>query len=102
MDVLRDRIKETVRVVEPRARIILYGSRARGDSRPDSDWDLLILLDGAVDLAREKKVWHQLYHLELELGEALCPVVLSRQDWGSQLYQAMPFHQNVDREGIVL
>ena len=25
--------------------LLLYGSRARGDNRPDSDWDLLILLD---------------------------------------------------------
>lgn len=28
---------------EPRA-VLLFGSRARGDNRPDSDWDLLILL----------------------------------------------------------
>lgn len=25
--------------------LLLYGSRARGDNRPDSDWDLLLLLD---------------------------------------------------------
>jgi predicted nucleotidyltransferase len=25
--------------------LLLYGSRVRGDNRPDSDWDLLILLD---------------------------------------------------------
>lgn len=33
-----------VRAVDP-ARIILFGSRARGDSRPDSDYDLLVVLD---------------------------------------------------------
>jgi predicted nucleotidyltransferase len=25
-------------------RIILFGSRARGDARPDSDWDFLIIM----------------------------------------------------------
>lgn len=99
---IRGRIKKVVHVVEPSAQIILYGSRARGDAQPDSDWDLLILLDGVVDLARERSVWHRLYPLELDLEEVLCPVVLSRQDWSSELYRAMPFHRNVDRDGIVL
>ena len=99
---LRDRIKEAIRRLEPNAEIILYGSRARGDAGPDSDWDLLVLLDGAVDAARERAVWHRLYTLELDLEEILCPVVFSREDWESSLYRAMPFHRNVDREGMVL
>ena len=27
-------------------RILLFGSRARGEARPDSDWDLYVLVDG--------------------------------------------------------
>jgi predicted nucleotidyltransferase len=37
------RVKEIVHQYDPRADIILYGSRARGDATPDSDWDHLIL-----------------------------------------------------------
>lgn len=43
-----------VRVVDP-VRIILFGSRARGDQRPDSDYDLLVILD-RVDDRRESKI----------------------------------------------
>ena len=34
-------IRDTIRASEPAAQIILYGSRARGDAREDSDWDVL-------------------------------------------------------------
>lgn len=37
-----------VRAVDP-YRIILFGSRARGDERPDSDYDLLVVLDRVDD-----------------------------------------------------
>lgn len=64
--ILLHRIRDTIHGIEPAARIILYGSRARGDARPDSDWDLLILLNGAVDHHRAATVRHRLYDLELE------------------------------------
>ena len=37
-----------VRVVNP-AKIVLFGSRARGDAREDSDYDLLVIVDAAKD-----------------------------------------------------
>ena len=37
------KIKSTVLQIDQGADIILYGSRARGDYRFDSDWDFLIL-----------------------------------------------------------
>lgn len=38
-------IKRRVLEKEPSAKIYLYGSRAGGDAREDSDWDLPILVD---------------------------------------------------------
>ena len=41
-EIARDIINATVGAVEPE-RIVLFGSRARGDSGPDSDLDLLVV-----------------------------------------------------------
>jgi uncharacterized protein len=38
-------IKRTVKELSPGAELILYGSEARGESGPDSDIDVLILVD---------------------------------------------------------
>lgn len=59
------RIKESVNEIEPQSEIILFGSKARGDYRDDSDWDLLILIPSQVDLAVEQKFRHKLFELSV-------------------------------------
>lgn len=50
-----NRIKQVAARVLPKgSTVYLYGSRARGDFKPDSDWDLLILLDKKE---RDSKDW---------------------------------------------
>lgn len=99
---MSDRIRSAIREVEPTARVILYGSRARGDAMPDSDWDILVLVDGPVDAQREEAITRRLFDLELETDTVLSTIVHSKKDWASRLFQAMPFHENVTREGVTL
>ena len=94
------RIRETVHAIEPNAQIILYGSRARGDAEPDSDWDLLVLLDGAATYGRIDDVRHHLYALEVDTNTIVNSIVRSREEWDSPRYGAMSFHENVQREGM--
>jgi predicted nucleotidyltransferase len=101
-EMLLKRVKQAVHEVEPEAEIILYGSRARDEAESESDWDFLILVDGHVNDARIDAIRHQLYEIEWECGEILCSVVRTRQEWDSSRYQAMPFHQNVERDGKLL
>ena len=102
MRAIPDRIRSAVHEVEPTAQVILYGSRARGDAMLDSDWDILVLLDGPVDSPREEAITRRLFDLQLECDAVLSVIVHSKEDWSSRLFQAMPFHQNVTREGVTL
>ena len=78
---IRRLIREYVNVVDSKAEVILYGSRARGDERADSDWDILILTDYPVDLATEEKFRDKLYDLELEIDEPLSVFIYSKNEW---------------------
>ena len=49
-EIIEDEVKKTGLKLQ---KIILFGSRARGDYTTDSDWDLLIILE--KDFTREKK-----------------------------------------------
>jgi predicted nucleotidyltransferase len=92
-------IRNYINAIDPGADVILYGSRARGDERPDSDWDILILTNNAADIVTERKFRNKLYDLELETGEALSVFVYSKNDWQTR-QRITPFYHNVSREGI--
>ncbi|MCX6251540.1 MAG: nucleotidyltransferase domain-containing protein [Bacteroidetes bacterium] len=94
-------IKKQVQKIDPLADIILYGSRARGDARPDSDWDILILVNTTADIETEKVFRHKLFDVELDLGEAVSTYVYNKQEWNSK-YWMTPLYKNISKEGIVI
>ena len=98
---IRRLIREYVNSVDSKAEVILYGSRARGDERADSDWDILILTDYPVDLSTEEKFRDRLYDLELEIDEPLSVFIYSKNEW-KRRQRITPFYKNVNKEGIAL
>lgn len=94
-------IRMNISEIDPNAQVILYGSRARGNSRNDSDWDILVLTDYPVDIGKEKSFRDHLYELELETGEPLSVFVYSQHDWNSK-HNITPYYYNVTNEGIRL
>lgn len=94
-------IRANINQIDPVADVILYGSRARGDSREGSDWDLLILTNYSVDLKKESEFRDNLYDLELETGEPFSVFVYSKNEWKTK-YHFSSFYHNVLREGVQL
>ena len=94
-------ISQAIRQAEPQAEIILFGSRARGDARPNSDWDVLVLLDGKVTPEREEVLFKLLYQIELATEEVFSLLVYEKNYW-QQVLKDGPLYQNVNQEGIVL
>lgn len=98
---IMDLIRITVREKEPDAQIILYGSRARGDARDDSDWDVIILLNKPPMSHYERSgIACDLWDAGLGIGEEINAFVYTNDQWNS----APPslFKYNVRKEGVML
>ena len=95
-----NQISQAIRRVDPTATAILYGSEARGDARPDSDIDVLILLEGdEMNLRREMDVTGPLNEIEWQTGVLVSPTVMLRKQWENMPFKT-PFYVNVMNEGI--
>ena len=93
-----DMIRSILHKVAPNAQIILYGSEAR----PDSDIDLLILVDEPqLTPEYEQEIIRPLYELEVKSGVIISPMIMLRRLWENRPFQT-PFSLNVMNEGIVL
>lgn len=99
---LLSEIKRLVLLVDPGAEIIVYGSYARGENKPDSDLDLLILLQkDNITYADEKKISYPLYELELQTRQVISPFIKPKSTWYEK-YPNTALFMNIKREGIVL
>lgn len=78
--------------------VVLFGSEARHTSSPDSDIDILVLLDSVTDTGRELRTCiAALYPLALDLDRRISPIPVSRDAYEKN--DCPLFHQ-IHREGV--
>ena len=95
-------IRQKVNEIDNTVEVILYGSRARGDNRRDSDWDVMILLKRKdVDKKVEQTFRHNLLDIELEIGVPVSVFVYSKSDWEGK-YSITPLFRSIKKEGILI
>ena len=49
-------VKRSVHKIDPQAEVWLFGSRARGDARPDSNWGFLVLAEHKTNWTFKRQV----------------------------------------------
>jgi len=85
---------------EQAVQIILYGSQAREEAKPDSDIDLLIVMKHSFNYSNEiQKTSHFIQELSLNYNTVISRAFISEQRFHQE---KSPFILNVQKEGIIL
>lgn len=98
--IILQRLKARVAERLPLSRLVLFGSRARGDNEPDSDIDVLVVLDGPVSRESEEYVRSCAWELSYENGVVIFPLVVARTEWEEGPTSASLLAVAVGNEGV--
>jgi len=94
--ILAEIVRRLVEAYRPE-RIYLFGSKARGDAGPDSDYDLMVIVpDDAPAACRRSRL---AYEVLWGTGTAADVVVSTRQRFQDRLHLRASFASTVLREG---
>ncbi len=98
--IIRDFVVSLRTQMGPRLRqVFLFGSRARGDAKEDSDYDMLVIVD-----QRTLELRNKILEIEARLmdryGALVATVLQSEEEW--EQAQGLPLARNVAREGMAL
>ena len=85
------------------AKVILYGSYARGDYTPESDIDIMILVEGGDEEARKNNnaLASMTYEFDMQHDVYVESSARSLRHF-NYWRKAYPFYKNVHNEGVVL
>lgn len=94
-------VKRYVHDIDPQAEVWLFGSRARGDARDDSDWDFLVLTEQPVDQFLKNQLRESFFEVELYSSKVIGSIIHSKQEWEDN-YKVTPLYRNIKRNSMVV
>ncbi len=96
--VLEEAEKQGVKV----ERVILFGSRARGDYREDSDYDILVIVKGELDRTSRRKLARRIrLRLLEELNAPADIIITTTTKWKTYQDEIGHLYYDAKREGIL-
>jgi len=84
----------------PNDKMILFGSQARGDARPDSDWDLLVVLNKPQKEESDEDKIYDFVLMGWQFGAYLSIKLYTEKEW--EKGKMFPFYKNVMNDGILI
>ncbi len=100
-EILSD-FKRKVAARLPLNRMILFGSRARGDADPESDMDVLVVLDCQVIWETRALVSECAWEAGFGKGITVTSVAVSREEWEEGPLSSSLLAIAVDEDGVVV
>jgi len=84
------------------AKLILFGSRAKGSARENSDWDLLILLNKERRTLKDIDDYVLPFReLGWEIDQEINPIVSTYKEMAAKIH-TIPLYNDITTEGITL
>lgn len=98
-------VEEATRILKERfpvKEVILFGSKARGDSDPESDIDLLLLTTAPIDWKERHQIVDALFEVEMKHDVVISIIVNTVDDWNHGICTVLPIHDTISREGVAM
>jgi predicted nucleotidyltransferase len=83
----------------PVSKVILFGSKARGQADVCSDLDVLVISSCPVTARLRDMVSEKLAEINLQNDVVLSSVVVFEEDWTDGLIRYMPIYAEIQRDG---
>ena len=81
-------------------KMVLFGSRARGDASPQSDMDVLVILEKSSDGQDLDYVSDCAWEAGFEHGIVVVPVVFTREEWEESPERYSLLSQAIAEDGV--
>jgi uncharacterized protein len=97
-------INAAVKVLKERLnaeKIILYGSKARGDAHEDSDIDLLIISPEPVHWRERKAIMGELFNIGMEHGCMISVLIVTAEEWAGGMFSFYPIYGEIMKDGML-
>lgn len=95
-------LKERLTSAYPVARLILFGSAARGEMDVESDVDVLVLTARPLSWKERDAISDEVFKINLRHDTNISVLVVDLRNWEEGPISVMPIREEIEREGMEL